>query len=216
MTTICRSSCRTTPSSTGTSCSSRPTQPGQDDWVTLPAVDENDEAITSNSTGESCPEGWAELHPFIVNTYEGADCSGANWNATSGRSPGWQQWNVDLSAWDNEQVEVSISYASDWSSQGLGVWVDDIDAPALAADNGFEAGLGTWVVGDPTDVGSGVNALDWIPTGDVGFVEGAATSMTRPTRTSGRSTWGSRSRTSATRPDVNELMQRALDYLTAP
>jgi hypothetical protein len=190
--------------------------PGQDDWVTLPAVDENDEAITSNSTGESCPEGWAELHPFIVNTYEGADCSGANWNATSGRSPGWQQWNVDLSAWDNEQVEVSISYASDWSSQGLGVWVDDIDAPGLAADNGFEAGLGTWVVGDPTDVGSGVNALDWIPTGDVGFVEGAATSMD-PSDADFRTLYLGFAFENVSDPaGRDDLMQRALDYLTAP
>ncbi len=190
--------------------------PGQDDWVTLPALDENDEAITSNSTGESCPEGWAELHPFIVNTYEGADCSGANWNATSGRSPGWQQWNVDLSAWDNEQVEVSISYASDWSSQGLGVWVDDIDAPGLAADNGFEGGLGTWVVGDPTDVGSGVNALDWIPTGDVGFVEGAATSMD-PSDADFRTLYLGFAFENVSDPaGRDDLMQRALDYLTAP
>src|SRR5215207_4855957 len=54
---------------------------GQDDWVTLPVT-----GITSSDTGESCPEGWFELHPWLER-YQGADCSGAGWNATSGRSP---------------------------------------------------------------------------------------------------------------------------------
>jgi bacillopeptidase F (M6 metalloprotease family) len=86
---------------------------GQDDWVTLPVAD-----ITGNSTGQSCPEGWFELHPW-VERYQGADCSGGGWNATSGRSAGWEEWTVDLSAWEGQQVEVSISYAQDWATQGL-------------------------------------------------------------------------------------------------
>jgi len=191
--------------------------PGQDDWVTLPAVDENDAAITSNSTGESCPEGWIELHPFIVNTYEGVDCSGAGWNATSGRSPGWQQWNVDLSAWQGQQVEVSISYASDWATQGLGVWVDDIDAPTSDAniDTGFEGGLGTWQIGDPTDQGSGINALDWEAVPDVGFVEGAATSMDPPDADFRTLYLGFGFENVVSDAARNELMQLALDYLTS-
>ena len=140
--------------------------------VTLPEAN----GQTSNSTGESCPEGWFELHPSLEQ-YEGADCAGAGWNAASGRSQGWQDWQFDLSAYDGQEVTVSISYASDWATQGLGVWIDDIDAPGAAADNGFETDLGTWVVGDPTEIGSAVNALDWIVTTDVGFTEGAMTSM---------------------------------------
>ncbi len=46
---------------------------------------------TSDDTGESCPEGWFELHPWLEQ-YEGADCSGAGWNASSGRSNGWEEW----------------------------------------------------------------------------------------------------------------------------
>jgi Zinc carboxypeptidase len=148
---------------------------GQDDWVTLPVA-----GITSNSTGESCPEGWFELHPWLER-YQGADCSGAGWNATSGRSPGWEEWTVDLSAWENQQVEVSISYAQDWATQGLGVWIDDIDGPGTDGDTNFEDGtLGTWTIGDPTEIGSDLNALDWINTEDVGFIEGAMTSMDPP------------------------------------
>jgi hypothetical protein len=147
----------------------------EDDWVTLPV-----DGITSNSTGLSCPEGWFELHPW-VERYQGADCSGAGWNATSGRSAGWEEWTVDLSAWEGQQVEVSISYVQDWATQGLGVWIDDIDAPGSSADTGFEDGtLGGWTIGDPTEIGSAINPLDWIDTPDVGFIEGAMTSMDPP------------------------------------
>ena len=48
------------------------------------------------------------------------------WNAASGRSQGWEQWSIDLGAYAGKQVEVSIAYASDWSFQGLGAFVDDI------------------------------------------------------------------------------------------
>jgi hypothetical protein len=182
---------------------------GQDDWVTLPVA-----GITSSDTGESCPEGWFELHPWLER-YQGADCSGAGWNATSGRSPGWEEWAVDLSSFGNANVEVSISYASDWATQGLGVWIDDIDAPGTAADTDFEAsGMAGWTVGDPTELGSDVNALDWTLTTDVGFTEGAMTSMV-PSDADFRTLYfgfgfenvdGAAAR--------NEMMDRALDYLT--
>jgi Zinc carboxypeptidase len=154
---------------------------GQEDWVTLPVAN-----ITSSDTGMSCPEGWFELHPWLER-YQGADCSGTGtsgaWNATSGRSSGWEEWTVDLSgvAPAGGQVEVSISYAQDWAVQGLGVWIDDVNGPGTAGDTGFEDGtLGTWTIGDPTAIGSDINALDWIVTGDVGFTEGAMTSMDPP------------------------------------
>ena len=52
------------------------------------------------------------------------------------------------------KVEVSIRTPSDWATQGLGVWVDDIDVPATApVRQRLEAGLGSWSVGDPTEIG---------------------------------------------------------------
>ncbi len=184
---------------------------GQDDWVTLPIA-----GITSSDTGESCPEGWFELHPWLER-YEGADCSGAGWNATSGRSPGWEEWAVDLSSFGNANVEVSISYASDWATQGLGVWIDDIDAPGTAADTDFEAsGMAGWTVGDPTELGSDVNALDWTLTTDVGFTEGAMTSMI-PGDADFRTLYFGFGFENVDTPEARaEMMQLALDYLTAP
>jgi Uncharacterized protein conserved in bacteria len=177
--------------------------------VTLPEAN----GQTSNSTGESCPEGWFELHPSLEQ-YEGADCAGAGWNAASGRSQGWQDWQFDLSAYDGQEVTVSISYASDWATQGLGVWIDDIDAPGAAADNGFETDLGTWVVGDPTEIGSAVNALDWIVTTDVGFTEGAMTSML-PSDANFRTLYfGFGFENVVGDAARNEMMDKALDYLT--
>jgi Zinc carboxypeptidase len=181
---------------------------GQDDWVTLPV-----DGITSSDTGESCPEGWFELHPWLER-YQGADCSGAGWNATSGRSPGWEEWAVDLSSFGNANVEVSISYASDWAAQGLGVWIDDIDAPGTDADTDFEAGMAGWTVGDPTELGSDVNALDWIVTTDVGFTEGAVTSMI-PADADFRTLYFGFGFENVDTPEARaEMMQLALDYLT--
>jgi Zinc carboxypeptidase len=207
--------------------------PGQDDWVTLPAIDDQGEPITSNSTGldadnGSCAAGWADpespdlLHPHLFQ-YQGADCGGADflaedWNAISGRSPGWQEWNVDLSQFDGGDVEVSISYAQDWATQGLGVWIDDIDGPGTSGDTEFEAsGMAGWAVGDPTQIGSAPNPLDWTdpPTEDVGFVEGAMTSML-PSDADFRTLYfGFGFENVVDEADRNELMLLALDYLTA-
>jgi hypothetical protein len=144
--------------------------PGQDDWVTLPDLNGH----TSTSTGESCPAGWFELHPFLER-YQGADCSGAGWNAASGRSDGWEEWRVDLGPWAGGQVELSISYVSDWAIQGLGTFVDQIQTPAGDGSTSFETGLDGWTTPGPQP-GSDPNPNDWIRTASVGFEEGAVVS----------------------------------------
>jgi hypothetical protein len=191
---------------------------GQDDWVTLEVP-----GITGNGTGESCAAGWFELHPWLER-YQTANClndpafESADWNATSGRSPGWEEWTVDLSgpdgAWLGKDVEVSISYAQDWATQGLGVWVDDVDGPGTAGDTGFESGLGTWTVGDPTEIGSAINPVDWFVTPDVGFTEGAMTSMTPGDADFRTLYFGFGFENVAGTDERNEMMDLALDYLT--
>jgi Zinc carboxypeptidase/Immune inhibitor A peptidase M6 len=142
-------------------------------WVTAP--DQN--AHTSNDTGQSCPEGWFELHPFLEG-YQGADCSGTGWNASSGRSAGWEEWSIDLDPYAGKEIEVSISYASDWAVQGLGAFVDEIALPGEPVES-FEAGLGAWTTPGPPE-GSDPNPNDWVRSQDLGFEEGGIVSETPP------------------------------------
>jgi hypothetical protein len=156
---------------------------GQDDWTTLPDANGH----TSQSTGPndpdlaSCPGGWHELHPWLAH-YQTFDGSGActptgttgEWNAASGRSAGWEQWSMDLSRYAGKQVEVSISYASDWSVQGLGAFLDDTTL-STGETTSFEDGLGGWTVSGPPP-GSAPNSNDWTRTTAAGFPEGAAIS----------------------------------------
>ncbi len=153
--------------------------PGGDDATTLP--DEN--GHTTQATGESCAAGWVELHPHLAQFQTQDEAGGCTptgttgeWNAASGNSGGWQEWSVDLSRWAGRSVEVSISYASDWGTQGLGAFVDDITLPD-GTSTSFEDGLDGWrVSGAPQ--GSAANANDWIRTDASGFPVGA--SITTP------------------------------------
>jgi hypothetical protein len=147
----------------------------EDDWTTLP--DEN--GHTSDDTGLSCPEGWRELHPHLdhyqtLNDDETCTSTGTTgeWHAASGGSGGWQQWVVDLSPYAGSRVEVSIAYISDWATQGLGVFLDDVEVSTGDGTTSFETGLDGWeVTGAPA--GSAPNANDFARITGAGFPEGA-------------------------------------------
>jgi bacillopeptidase F (M6 metalloprotease family) len=152
---------------------------GQDDWTTLPDLNGH----TTQATGESCKAensgGWRTLHPWLdhYQTQTGpstCDPTGTTgeWNAASGNSGGWEQWSVDLSAYAGKQVEVSIAYVSDWSVQGLGVFIDDT-VVSTGETTSFEDGLGGWTVTGPPP-GSGPNGNNFTRTTAAGFPEGAA------------------------------------------
>jgi hypothetical protein len=157
---------------------------GQDDWTTLPDANGH----TSQSTGPndpdlaSCPAGWHELHPWLAR-YQTFDGVGActptgttgEWNAASGRSAGWEEWEIDLSAYAGKQVEISLSYASDWAVQGLGNFLDDVHVSTGDGSTGFETDLGGWTPAGPPE-GSAPNPNNYIRTESVGFEEGAVVS----------------------------------------
>ncbi|MGH2653412.1 MAG: M14 family zinc carboxypeptidase [Actinomycetota bacterium] len=145
-----------------------------DTWVTAPDLNGH----TNSDTGESCPAGWFELHPWLEQ-YQGADCAGAGWNAHSGRSAGWEEWAINLTPYAGKDIEISISYASDWAVQGLGAFVDQVQMPGEAVES-FETGLGAWSMpGSPA--GSAPNPNDWVRTQSLGFEEGAIVSQTPTT-----------------------------------
>ncbi|MEA2272393.1 MAG: hypothetical protein QOI98_1101 [Solirubrobacteraceae bacterium] len=134
---------------------------GQDDWTTL--ADQN--GHTSTDTGLSCPStgagsDWQSLHPFLAHyqtqTGGGSGCvptgTTGSWNAATGNSGGWHEWNLDLTPYAGKKVEVSISVATDPATLGLGVWVDDTKVilnGSTAAETSFEQDLGGWAVGPP-------------------------------------------------------------------
>jgi hypothetical protein len=158
---------------------------GQDDWTTLPDANGH----SSQSTGPddpdaaSCPAGWIEeIHPFLAhyethnadNTCTPTGTTG-EWNGASGSSGGWQQWSIDLSAYAGEQVEVSIAYASDWATQGLGVFVDDIVVSTGDGTTSFEDdgdAMDGWEVTGPAP-GSPPNPNNFERITAGGFPEGA-------------------------------------------
>ena len=183
---------------------------GTDAWTTLPDAN----AHTTQDTGLSCPEGWHELHPFLAHyqTVTGVDtCAptgtgGGAWHAATGSSQGWVEWSVDLSAYAGQEVEVSISYVSDWATQGIGVFLDDVSVTVggVAETTSFEDGLGGWTVSGPPE-GSVANSNDWIRT-QLGFEEGAVTT-TEDTVFAG---FGFEGLAPAER---NDLMERAMEHL---
>ena len=184
---------------------------GQNDWTTLP--DEN--GNTSQSTGDSCSAGWHELHPQLAN-YQTLNADGScsptgdtgEWNAFSGNSGGWNEWRIDLDDYAGDQIEIAITYTSDWSVQGLGVFVDDVTLPD-GSSTSFETDLGGWTVpGSPA--GSAPNTNDWIRTDAAGFPEGAVIS-TPDTLYMGFGFEGIR-----TEDERNAVMGRAMDFLLRP
>jgi hypothetical protein len=142
---------------------------GTDDWTTLPAA-----GVTDTDTGESCPEGWSSgsdmLHPQLQH-YQTVNADGTcspkgstgDWNAFTGNSNGWQDWNVDLSAYAGKKIEVAISVITDWGTLGLGVWVDDAKVTLDGAEESleqFESNTGPWQLG-PSPEGSANPVVGW-------------------------------------------------------
>jgi hypothetical protein len=144
---------------------------GTDTWTTLPDLN----GLTDTGTGLSCTSGWVdEIHPFLAH-YMDADCNPTGttgeWHAFTGNSGGWQQVEMDLTAYAGQTVELYISYACDWATQNLGVFVDDIELSGYPPED-FEAGLGQWAVSPPPPGSGAFN--NWVRTTAAGFPEGPA------------------------------------------
>ncbi len=150
---------------------------GQDNWTTLADANGN----TTTSVGDSCAEGWSEIHPFLEH-YQTLNADGTcsptgttgSWNAASGASGGWQQWSVDLTPYAGTQVEVSISYVSDWTNQSLGAFVDDIVVSTGEGSTSFEEDadpMDGWAIAGPP-AGSSPNPNNFTRLAAGGFKEG--------------------------------------------
>jgi bacillopeptidase F (M6 metalloprotease family) len=157
---------------------------GQEDWTTL--ADRN--GNTSDDTGAGCPDDdpfWLETHPFlrhyITRTEDpaGASCaptgSSGTWNAATGNSNGFHDWNVDLAPFAGRQVELSITYITDPAVQGLGVFLDNVrvtsGSQTLMATSFEDGTLSPFTVGAPP-AGSGRVFRNWQASRSKGFEDG--------------------------------------------
>lgn len=141
-----------------------------DQWTTLPDMN----GLTTQTTGESCASGWVEgLHPHLANYMDSAcQPSGVSgeWHAFSGNSGGWRQVEMDLSAYAGQTVELYIAYASDWGTQNLGIFVDDIQLGGQPIQD-FETDMLPFEATIPPDA---VAANNWERIAGTGFPEGPA------------------------------------------
>jgi hypothetical protein len=167
---------------------------GAEDWTTLPDQNGN----TSNDTGPGCNDTdpfWLNENPFlrhyITRTEDpssdtGFTCtptgSSGAWNAATGNSNGFQDWNVDLAPFAGKKVELSITYASDPGVQLLGVFVDDVSVTSGGAtllSTSFEDGtLAPFTVGPPPE-GSKHIFKNWIASKSLGFEDGPGVRTSR-------------------------------------
>ncbi|MCP4593004.1 MAG: zinc carboxypeptidase, partial [bacterium] len=143
---------------------------GADAWTTLP--DQN--GLTAQGTGDSCADGWVdEIHPFLAR-YMDADCNPSGttgeWHAFNGNSNGWKQVEMDLTAYAGKTVEIHITSASDWGTQNLGVFIDDIEVSGYSLED-FETGMGPFSVSVAPD---SIALNNWTRMEGTSFPEGAA------------------------------------------
>ncbi len=162
---------------------------GRGDWTTLPERD----GITHTEPGSSCASGWgAQLHARTLNYQThvpngpgGNDDSclstgtTGEWHAASGNSAGWQEWNLDLSRFNGEIVELSIVFATDWGTLTVpGVLVDDAKVVldgATVHETSFETDNGGWEIPGAHPEGPSVNVDDWIRRARIPFEDAAVT-----------------------------------------
>jgi hypothetical protein len=130
---------------------------GQDDWTTLP--DANGGTATTVPT--QCDQGfYVNQHPFLRHYLTvgqgGCTASGTSgtWNSFTGASDGWRAASFDLSAYAGKRIEVSVSYITDPSDGGRGIFVDDtklVTGGVEQGAEGFETSLGSWTPSGPPD-----------------------------------------------------------------
>ncbi len=144
-----------------------------DNWTTLPDLNGG----TTTAPGSSCTSDWqGGLHPhlkhYMTLQSDGSclsDGTTGEWNGITGQSGGWRLMEFDLSAYAGQTVEIQISYITDWGTQNLGVFVDDVTIPGQGL-NDFEAGLGYLTISSEAE--SAVAPNNWVRLVPEEFPEG--------------------------------------------
>ena len=123
---------------------------GQDDWTTLPDVERPHEPghrreLPETAAGATSTHSSTTTRPSTARrTCSPTGTTGA-WNAGSRQLRGLAA--VGRSTWPPTRASRSRSrsrYASDWATQGLGVFIDDIEVSTGEGTTSFETGLDGW------------------------------------------------------------------------
>ncbi|MEO3977114.1 M14 family zinc carboxypeptidase [Streptomyces sp. CAU 1734] len=140
---------------------------GQDDWTTLPDINGNTRTTVPAECGAAF---YINQHPFLKRylTLGAGGCTPTgttgSWNSFTGASDGWKSVGFDLSAYAGKKIEVSVSYITDPSDGGRGLFVDDaklVTAGGTSGAEGFETSFGDWSLPGPP-AGSPAPRGDWI------------------------------------------------------
>ena len=122
---------------------------------------------------------------------------------------------MSLAPYAGAQVELRISYASDWAVQGLGVFLDDFVVSTGEGTTSFEAGadpMAGWAITGPAE-GSGPNANNFERITAAGFPE-AAVVTSDPTDAAYRTVYMGFGLEGVSTPQArNTIMGRAISYL---
>ena len=184
----CSSRCPTTPSPTTTTSSSRPTTSAMDDWTTLarrqrPHVRRR-RPVVRHQLGHAAPVPRPLPDQHRQDQTAGdEDCTPDRHDRHVERAPpatpaATRTGSVDLSAYAGSQVEVSITYAQDFATAGLGVFVDDAKVVERTArrhstDRRSRTGLGGFTAGPPPGrLGGSARSRHGPRARRVGFVDG--------------------------------------------
>lgn len=192
---------------------------GQDDWTTLDVPGLTSQGLTDGAGNSSCESGWQDqLHPQIER-YQTLNPDGTcsptgttgEWHAVAGSGNGWETWDLDLSAFAGSEVELVISYVTDWGTLGTGVFVDDTSVivdGATVRQTSFETDLGGWEILGPPEGSSG---------GTEGWVRSEAVVVTWAAITTPDTVLhGFGFEGITTEAERNEVMARTLDHLLGP
>jgi len=160
---------------------------GNDDWTTLPDLNGHTSSDLSNwglcwGGGSNPADPVNAIHPFLahyqtfINWWTPCLNTGTTgqWHAAQGDSGGWVQFDHDLSAYQGQDIEVALTYVTDWGTELFpGVFIDDVIITGVdGSAESFETGLGEWTL-PPAPEGSREHINNWIRQGPLGITEAA-------------------------------------------
>jgi hypothetical protein len=104
-----------------------------DTWTTLPGV-KTTNTLPHEQDNPNVPAGREPKDYFHAGT----------WKGLTGNSGGYYQETMDLTPFANDNIELNFVYWTDGASNGMGIFMDDIEIPELGFSDNVEADVNGW------------------------------------------------------------------------